>query len=170
MLAMVASSSRPAQASPDPEVLFSQTTLCIRPDSDRGWRPCVGRMADALSYRDFYLIAGRPELAEQDEGRWRRRQWLIASGIGLTLLGGLSLLPALVAGKNVVPVPLSIAAMAGGLTVGILGSHTSQEPVLDAGAAADLARAYNLRLRNRLGLPPLGSQQVMLGAGVRGTF
>ena len=84
---------------PAPELVFKQTTLCVLADAQNGWRPCVGIDRDAISYRDFYLIAGRKALADDDERRWWRRQILMASGVGVTVLGTLSLVP-LAAGKR----------------------------------------------------------------------
>jgi hypothetical protein len=151
------------------EQVFAQRALCVMSDPQNGWRPCVGLARDGLSYHDFYLLAGRPALAEKDEHRWWRRQILIASGVGTTALGTLSLIP-FAAGKRWIPLPLSLGAIAGGVVLAVLGTRVPEDPIVDSAEATDLARHYNLHLREQLGLPPPEGVHVVMGIAVARRF
>jgi hypothetical protein len=163
------STSAVPKEEPSPEAVFSYAALCVLDDSDHGWRPCRGTSGDALSYQDFYRVAGRQDLTATDEARWFRRQARLTAGGAAVLIGVASLAPRLF-GKSIAPIWLTGGVIAGGFGLCIWGAQVSQEPLVNATEASEIARSYNRGLRERLGLPPLDGHRLAIGIGYQRAF
>jgi hypothetical protein len=169
VLAAPAAEARPEAEAPNPELVFAYDALCVLPDAEAGWRPCRGITRDALSYQDFYRVAGRQDLVAADERRWFRRQVRLATGTGAIVVGAASLVPRLF-GRSIAPIWVSAGVIAGGIGLCVWGAQVSQQPLVGPAESADMARTYNDRLREHLGLPPLDARQLAVGIGYRRAF
>jgi hypothetical protein len=113
------------------------------------WTPVVGKYRYSLSRTDFYVRAGRPDLAARQSARDTTSDALFYGGF-LVAVGGIAL-PLLLQGDHLDDrgVLLGAGVFLGGMVIGNVGAALSG-PVVDQAEASVLAQRYNDALQRRV--------------------
>lgn len=119
------------------------------------WRPVRGKYRWAMSYEDFFLHLGRPDLAEASDRRFLIRSTLFWGGFAVAFGGGILLFHGMVESGFGVEAGIGLGLIVGGFGAN-LSSRLVNYAVVSPDEAEDMADRYNQALAGYLGLSPAG--------------